>query len=265
MKSKILAPILFGICIATLRGATLAQTTAVQTRPDDNAPVIALLKAGTEPVPAPDSVSAPAGWMAVSVAGPFDGYVVNSDLTKQLDVRPGAPIRLEPKPDAGIITVGEKGDKTHLTGLHGNWTQIRVDKTLIAYIRTGAAAASPSPSPLPPPRDLSAPISTIGAAPGASAAAPQPAPSGETSPAGLARSFEGRFASTRHPFSPRRPYDWELLDGSGRRYAYLNIGKLLLTDQIENYSNHEVAVFGALKPVPGGKDLVIEVESLRLR
>ena len=102
-----------------------------------------------------------------------------------------------------------------------------MDKTLIAYIRTGAAAASPSPSPLPPPRDLSAPISTIGAAPGASAAAPQPAPSGETSPAGLARSFEGRFASTRHPFSPRRPYDWELLDGSGRRYAYLNIGKLV--------------------------------------
>jgi hypothetical protein len=87
--------------------------------------------------------------------------------------------------------------------------------------------------------------------------------SGDTS--ALPRTFEGTFVSTHHAFSPRRPYDWQVNDASGQRYAYLDITHLLLTDQIENYAGHEVTVFGTARPVPGTKDLVIQIESLRLK
>ena len=47
--------------------------------------------------------------------------------------------------------------------------------------------------------------------------------------------------------------------------AYVDLTKLLLTDQIENYSGHAVVVLGSLKPVTDTGDLVIEVEALRLK
>jgi hypothetical protein len=64
---------------------------------------------------------------------------------------------------------------------------------------------------------------------------------------------------------PKRPYDWELVDASGKRIAYVDLSKLLLTDQIENYSGHGVVVLGSLKPVKDTDDLVILVEGLRLK
>jgi hypothetical protein len=64
---------------------------------------------------------------------------------------------------------------------------------------------------------------------------------------------------------PKRPYDWQLDDASGKRIAYVDLSKLLLTDQIENYADHGVVVLGSLKPVKDTKDLVIFVEGLRLK
>jgi hypothetical protein len=64
---------------------------------------------------------------------------------------------------------------------------------------------------------------------------------------------------------PKRPYDWQLVDPSGKRIAYVDLSKLLLTDQIENYSGHGVVVLGSLMPVKDTDDLVIFVEGLRLK
>jgi hypothetical protein len=74
-----------------LGAATLSVTTAVQSQPDPASPVIAVLNAGSQqPAPSEKAGPAPAGWIAVDVPGPFSGYVRNKDLTKQLDVVPGA-------------------------------------------------------------------------------------------------------------------------------------------------------------------------------
>ena len=81
----------------------------------------------------------------------------------------------------------------------------------------------------------------------------------------LPRFFQGKFVSTRSAFKPRRPYNWALNDDAGVRYAYLDVSKLLLTEQIEKYIDHVVVVYGAGKSVPGTKDIVIEVESLQLK
>ena len=253
--------------VTSLFSAPLTVTSAVHTQPDATSPAISVLKAGTDPVPAPNSPpNLPAGWIAIELPGPFEGYVENKDLNKGLDVKPGVSIRVAPKPDAGVLTVAEKDDKTTITGLRGKWTQISLEKKLLGYVHVGgatpvpAAAASPAPAPMAP-----APVAP--AAHG-SAIAGQAAPMvnlGDGGGSALPRQFAGRFVSTRRAFTPRRPYDYALNDDAGKRYAYLDVSKLLLTEQIEKYIDHHVVVFGGAKNSADGKDIVIMVETLQLK
>jgi hypothetical protein len=260
------------LCSAlALRAAPLPAATAVHTKPDASSPAISYLKAGTEPPAPAANEAAPAGWQAIELPGPFDGWVENKDLTKNLDVKPGAPIRVAPKADAGVLAVADKADKTSISGLRGKWTQISLEKKLIGYIKlpdAGAAAAhaaAPAPTPSAP-----APLAPPPVAPGVyGVSAPgQAAPMvnlGDGGSSTLPRQFAGRFVSTRRPFTPRRPYDYALNDDAGKRYAYLDISKLLLTEQIEKYIDHPVSVFGTAKPSADGKDIVITVETLQLK
>jgi hypothetical protein len=204
------------------------------------------LKAGTEPVPA---AAAPDGWVAVSLPGPFDAYVQDADFTKDLNVRPGTPLHVRPSAESGVIAVAAKGDKIEITGLEGKWNRVRLDQPLVGYVQVSA----------PPPAAATAP-----AEPAPNNAPGHPAPSADQN-AAAPRTFEGRFASTRRPFLPRRPYDWDLEASDGSRIAYLDVSRLLQTEQIDKYVGHDVLVFGSLHPVPGAKDLVIAVDSLRLK
>jgi hypothetical protein len=263
--------------VATVAAAPLSVTTAVHTKPDPASPAITYLKAGTEPtVAASVLASTPAGWMAVELPGPFEAYVENKDLMKSLDVKPGANIRVAPKPDAGILAVAEKDDKASITGLRGKWTQISLEKKLIGYIHLGGAsgqkppiATTPAPAPAPT-ASQPAPMAAPPVAPGVyGVATPGQATTmvnlGDGGSSTLPRQFAGKFISTRRPFSPRRPYDYALNDDAGKRYAYLDISKLLLTEQIEKYVDHQVVVFGAAKNSPDGKEIVIQVETLQLK
>lgn len=279
MKIKILSLAALFTSAAALLAAPLTETTAVHTKPDRASPAVTFLKAGTEPVAVPDTLATtPAGWLAVELPGPFEAYVQNKDLTKGLDVKVGANIYLAPKLDAGVLTVGLKDDKTTLTGLQGKWTQIKLERKLTGYAYIGGApgyvpaiANTPAAAaPSAPAAPASAPMSAAPVTPGVYGVATpgHAAPTvnlGDGGASTLARQFAGKFVSTRSPFKPRRPYDWALTDDAGKRYAYLDISKLLLTDQIENYVNHTVVVFGAAKNVPDTKDIVIAVETLQLK
>ena len=191
-----------------------------------------------------------------------EGYVQKKDLTKSLDVKEGTPILMSPKEDASVIEVATKGEKTTITGIHGHWTQVRLDHPVIGYVflgaPTSAAVASAGPStpmqPISPTLETSTPAST---APGTAAA--------DQSPSSLPRFFQGTFVSTRHAFTPRRPFDWALNDANGTRFAYLDVNGLLLTEQIDKYVGHDVVVFGGASAVNGTKDIVIHIESLQLR
>jgi hypothetical protein len=264
------------VSAALVHATPLTETAAVHTKPDASSPAIAYLKAGTEPVAASGLVAnTPAGWLAIELTGPFEGYVLNKDLTKALDVKPGAPIYLAPKFDAPVLTLSAKGDKTTITGLRGKWTQISLEKKLTGYVNLGG-----TPGYLPPIATAPAGAASVAVNNGAIASpapvAPmaygvagpgQPAPtmSMGDSASTLPRQFAGRFASTRSPFKPRRPFDWALNDDAGKRYAYLDISKLLLTEQVEKFVGHSVVVFGAAKATGDGKDIVIQVESLQLK
>jgi hypothetical protein len=265
MKTKLILAAAGLAWSAALEAATLTASTAVQTQPDPSAPVFTVLKAGSDqPAPSDKAGPPPAGWTAVEIPGPFEGYVKNKDLSKQLDVLPGASIYLAPKVGAGLLAVFEKGDKAEITGLHGGWTQIRLEKTLVGYIRTGQAEPAPAPAPVAtatPGVSFPAALPPAPAAP--AAAAPAVSPQGEAVP--LSRLYEGTLASTRSVLAPRRPFDWQLNDASGKRIAYVDLSKLLLTDQIGNYAGHSVVVLGSMRPVKETNDLVIDVEGFRLK
>jgi hypothetical protein len=261
MKIRFIAAAAALAGIPTLRAATLSAATAVQSQPDPASAVIAVLPAGSEQPAPPDKVGIPpSGWIAVEVAGPFEGYVRNSDLTKELDVHPGSTIYVAPKDGAAVLAVFQKGDKAEITGLHGRWTQVHLEKTLIGYIEVNPTPPAAASAPLATPPQAAAPAAAP--APAAAAAA---APSPDAGNVRLSRLYEGTLASTKSLLFPKRPYDWQITDASGKRIAYVDLSKLLLTDQIENYAGHGVVVLGSLVPVKDSGDLVIEVVGLRLK
>lgn len=263
----------FGLLASAVTGvsASLSTTTAAHLRPDESSPVITLLKAGTAPTVATQATaSTPAGWLAVELPGPFEAYVLNKDIQKSLEVRPGASIFLSPKPDRPAFTTMEESDKAEITGLLGKWTQVRLEKNVVGYVRVNQSAAPASAPPPTPRNNASAPMApapvpaTAYGVTTAGRAAPQ-VRLNDSGGASLPRLLAGKFVSTRSPFRPRRPYDWALNDDAGKRYAYLDVSKLLLTEQIESYIDHAVVVYGSAKAVPNSKDFVIEVESLQLK
>lgn len=256
-----------------LAAVPLSEPTPVHVKPDAAAAAFTVLKAGGQAtLVSPQPASLPLGWAAVTLAGPHEVYVQNKDITKSLDVRPGAELRQAPKSDAPVLTLANAGETLDIIGLHGRWTQLKLARPLTGYIRVPSASLPLSSTPRPAVTDSAAPPAPLapppvraaaqGATPGEASAAVS---LGESAGDAVPRIFQGRFISTRSPFRPRRPYDWALADESGSRFAYLDVSRLLQTEPIENYTGRTVAVLGAARAVPGTKDFVIIVESLQLR
>jgi hypothetical protein len=255
--------------------AVLGQDVDVRLRPDSSAPVIARFLAGTEPTPAPSAIATtPAGWMAVEVPGPFDVFVANGDVTKTLAISDGATLLLAPSAGATVLATMIAGDPVEITGLRGRWTEVRVQRSVVGYLPVSAVPASSqaslpiaqpalqpapapmSPAPLPPPQPSIA--STIG-----SPVFSAPVASAATDP--LPRIFQGRFASSQRPFTPRRPYEYQLNDDAGVRIAYVDLSGLMLTEQPDNYIGRVVVVSGLAENSADARSVVIHAETLVLR
>ena len=65
--------------------------------------------------------------------------------------------------------------------------------------------------------------------------------------------------------NPNPPYDYQMTDATGRRFAYVDTRRLLLTDKIENFLDHDITITGTVRNTVDGKDLVIAAESLALK
>ncbi len=260
MKTKI---ILLALAVAAVRLAaeTLANDAAVFIQSDPKAPVIARLKAGSTVTTVGE---APSGWRRVEISGPFEAYVLNRDVTKGLEVREGASIYSAPRKDAPVMTVAATGDKTEVTGLHGiDWVQIKLEKTIQGFIAVGDTANTPAPAARMQPV-TAAPA--VPAAPAGSLASPgRPvALTGDT--ADLPRLFAGKLVLARRAIiNPNPPYDYQLVDSSGRRFAYVDTKRLLLTDKIESYLERFISITGTVRNTVDGKDLVISAESMTLK
>ncbi len=255
---------------SALHAAPLAETTAVYAKPDASAATIGSLKAGTEPSLA-TSVTAPAGWTAVTLTGPHDVYAANKDVNKALEVKPGSPYYTDAKSTAPVLALAEKDDKAEITDYRGKWTKFRLTKAVTGYIKT-PAAAKPAVAVVPAKPVVSAPAAvkdtTAPAVPAptqAVTAIGKAAPVGDGGSSALPRLFQGKFASTYNPLRPRRPYDFQLNDDAGSRYAYVDVSKLLATEQLNKFLDRTVVVYGTAQAVPNSKDMVVVAESLQLR
>jgi hypothetical protein len=258
MKTNLCLSLSSLLLATALNAAPLMETTAIHGQPDAATPAIGYLKAGTDPTTAPNA-TAPNGWMAIELPGPHEAYVRNNDFSKSLDIHPGSAIHLLPKADAPVLATIQDGDKTEITGLRSGWTQIKLYKTVIGYIRTGgtapatAVAAAPAPT-VPPP------------APAITAAPVAPVLTGG-SVAGLPRELQGVLVETRRRLlvGSRPPYDYQLNDADGKRIAYLEVSKVLPTLKMELYLDRFVTVSGAITQTEDWKNLVVQVQTLEAK
>jgi hypothetical protein len=255
MKTKLI--LLALACLAPLAADTLKTDTAVFVQTDPKSPVLARLKAGSTITVVGE---APAGWRRVEVSGPFEAYAQSRDITKGLEVREGGNIYAAPRKDAQLLAVAAAGDKTEVIGLAGNdWCQVRLDKKLQGFIAVGEAAnISADTKPMPPVTAVPGPAGPV-------TALGRPVPvSGNN--ADTPRLFAGTLVLARRPIlNPNPPYDYQVTDSTGRRFAYVDTRRLLLTDKIESFLDREITLTGTVRNTVDGQDLVIAAESISLK
>lgn len=253
MKTK-LALLLAAFAAARLAADTLTADTAVFVQADAKSPVITRLKTGSSIIYTGD---APAGWRRVEISGEFVAYAHSRDITKGLEVREGANILATPDKTSAVLTVAQKGDKTEVTGLHGDYCQIKLEKKLQGFIATGAMANTPGVETKPV---FTVPTASTPA--GGSTALGHPVPvTGNT--ADLPRLFTGTLVLAKRPIiNPNPLYDYQLTDSNGRRFAYVDTKRLVLTDKIESLLNIQVVITGTVRNTVDGKDLVVDAEAM---
>ena len=250
------------LCASVARLAAadiLSADTAVFLQPDPKSHVLVRLKSGNTIIYTGD---APAGWRRVEITGSFEGYAHNRDVTKGLEVRAGASILTAPKKDAPALTVAQTGDKTEVTGLVDNapdWCQIMIEKKLPGFIATSANANTPAEVKpayaVATPAAPAGPVTSVGHA----------VPLGSNT-ADMPRLFAGRLVLARRAIlNPNPPYDYQVTDSNGRRFAYVDTKRLRLTDRIDTYLDRLISVTGTVRNTVDGKDLVIAAESMSLQ
>ncbi len=256
MKTKL---ILLALAFAaSLAADTLKTDTAVFVQTDPKSPVLTRLKAGSTVTVVGE---APAGWRRIEVSGPFEAYAQSRDITKGLEVREGGNIYAAPRKDAQLLAVAAAGDKSEVVGLAGgDWVQVRLEKKLQGFIAVGEAA-NVSAEATKPMFAVTAPPAPAGPV---NAVGRPVAPSAHS--ADTPRLFAGTLVLARRAIiNPNPPYDYQVTDATGRRFAYVDTRRLLLTDKIENFLDRDITITGTVRNTVDGKDLVIAAESMSLK
>jgi hypothetical protein len=274
MKRHVTQALAFLLATCTIaapaaRAATLDAPLPAYASPDAAAPILGTAQTGTRIA----AGTAPSGWAAVELTGPHTVYVTEKDTLKNFEVRPGAAYLSQPRANAPVIGLAGENDPAEFADIAGKYNKFSLNKPIIAYVRvpvipvTPVTAARPAAPTTPAPAASLPPLmdDLSGTLP-QNIPANRPVTPGQGLEAGeprLARTFFGVVSSSRSALRPRRPHDFQLNDDAGARIAYLDISKLLLTEQIDAFIGRPVAILGTAETV--GRDLVIHVESLKLQ
>jgi hypothetical protein len=261
----------------SLHALTLEAPLPAYAAPDAKAPILGTARTGTVLTDG----TAPSGWAAISLEGPHTVYVTQKDTLKNFEVRPGAAYLSQPRPDAPVLGLADEKDTAEFADIAGRYNKFSLKKTLTAYVRvtpadatpvapivSRPASAAPAIAPAPAPAAAPALMSDLTGTLNNDIPAASPTTPGQSAQLGeprLARTFFGVVASTRNPLRPRRPYDFQLNDASGARIAFLDISRLMLTEQIEAFIDRPVTLFGTAEPLATSSEIVIRVETLKLQ
>lgn len=251
MKLQALLIGLFLLATAALRAAPLAREATVYARPEPSSAVLKVLPAGTEATPALNPAEpAPTGWMAVDAPGSYTLYVANKDVAKNFEVKAGAYFYLRADPRSPVVATMQPGDQPEFVDLAGDgFTAFRVEKTLVGYIKLPSTVTTVPAVPTRPTIIVTGPAAT-----------------GDIGRAAMPRFYEGRFAGTQNFLAYKHPYNFQLIDSTGNRFAYLDISRLLLTDKVDLFLDRVVVIYGTVRTLnQEGTKRVIEVESMHLK
>lgn len=258
------------LCSIAARAATLDVAAPAYASPDEKAVVLGTAQPGARITATP----APSGWMAVELAGPHTVYVTDKETTKNMEVRPNASYHAAPDAKSPVLGLAGENDAAEWADMAPNrFNKFSLKKPIVAYVRVAPTPVAPvvtepvvtntvAPAPAAQPYDDSTAVLRN------DIPANSPVPAGQGLGAGeprLARTFFGVVASTRTPLRPRRPFDFQLNDSSGNRIAYLDVSRLLQTEQIDAFGGRPVSIFGTAEPLGTGKEIVIRVETLKLQ
>lgn len=261
---------------AAARAATLPASLPAYASPDERSPILGTAQAGSPLA----TIAAPSGWQAVELAGPHTVYVVEKDTLKNFEVRPGAAYLSAPRPDAPVIGLAGEKDPVDFADIAGRYNKFSLRKPVVAYVRVQpdnvtpiapvAVAPAVTTPAAPAPRTPAAPVAPVPyeAVLRDDIPSSTPAPPGRGLEAGeprLARTFFGTIESTRSALRPRRPHDFQLNDAAGQRIAFIDVSRLLQTEQINAFIGRPVVIFGTAQPVGPGRDIVIQAETLKLQ
>jgi hypothetical protein len=268
LATQALAILLAAFAAAPLtRAATLEAPLPAYASPDASALILGTAQRGTRIAVG----TAPSGWAAVELAGPHAVYVTEKDTLKNFEVRPGAAYLASPRADAPVIGLAGEKDPADFADVAGRFNKFSLNKPIIAYVRVpvtpvAPVASAPAARPAPATDSLPPLLDDLPATLPQDLPASRSVPPGQSVQSGeprLARAFFGVVASTRNPLRPRRPWDFQLNDDGGSRIAYLDISRLLLTEQLETFVGRPVSILGTAENE--GNDLVIRVEALKLQ
>ncbi len=273
LLTSLLAAAFCAAGVLSSRAADLAESATAYAAPDDASIVLGTAKAGTRIATTP----APSGWQAVELPGPHTVYIADKDTLKNFDVRPGAAYLAAPRADAPVIGLAGEKDALQFADIAGRYNKFSLARSVVGYVRLPVSPVTPVITTPAAPVEPAAPAGAVAAPAGSFASdanvlrqdipASSPVRPGHSAEAGepqLARIFFGTVASTRNPLRPRRPYDFQLNDDNGNRFAFLDTSRLLLTEKIDTFIGRNVTILGTAEPGKSG-DLIIHVETLKLR
>ncbi len=259
---RLVIPVLGLFAGVLCRAATLPFEAPLHLRPEAAAPVVGAIAAGgsitallRSELEAEGIARLPTGWVAIRHEGPLFGYAPNSDVGKDLALKPGAIVRAAPTGDGAMLAMITAGDRAEVVSLEGDWSKVVFSKPRILFLNTLAP---------PPPAVASAPGATTADAPSITPGPAAPTAAEPAITAATPRVFQGYLMRTRRILGAGPRLDHQLVDAGGGRIALLDLGKLLVTDPLDTFEGRRVGVFGPASRSADGRDLVIRVETLRL-
>lgn len=241
-----------------------AEKVALHFMPDSDARIIAELEPDDAKLALAEDViekeKKEEGWQWLEYEGTFKGYVALDDVGKDLEVAPGALIRLDPDPDSPILTVVEEGDDVELIWA-GDWAEVKFTKEVPVYFKKA--------SPELPTIEFDSPADSME---GENIASGDP----DTVEGGpsvyknkkdgmLPRYFEGTLQKASGSLGRKPKYKLQLEDRKGKRIAFVDTSNLLISTPVESFVEKDVILYGGAITLSDSKDIVIVARTIRLR
>ena len=212
--------------------------------PSADSTQIGELEAAALAVPAewPEQVAPVNGWQPVFYRGTWDVYVNNSDIAKDLSIKPGSPYFLQASRESQVLSIATKQDQTNIISVDTWFCKIQLQTIVVGYIQNANIAAESIVTSLPSP-----------------SAAP-----GKPKEAAAITELRGIVKTVGMIGKSRTGLAYKLQGSDGKTLAFLDVSGLPERIRVEEMINKEVNLTGVLGETAETADVILTVKTLSL-